>query len=82
MQVVARLMCSCKQVKGSAVTVTKTSKVVLKKGDRLEARRTGVFSTVVGFADGKKKIKLRSDSDGRTRLSVNDPRQLSKRFYL
>lgn len=60
----------------------KTKGVVLKKGDRIQARRTLVWSQVVGFADGRRKIKLRSDADGRTRLSVNDARQLSKRFYL
>lgn len=61
---------------------TKNAGVVLKKGDRIQARRTLVWSEVVGFSDGRRKIKLKSDADGRTRLSVNDPRQLSKRFYL
>lgn len=54
----------------------------LARGDRLQARRTGVWSEVVGFADRKRKIKLRSDADGRVRLSRNDPRELNKRFFL
>lgn len=54
----------------------------LRKGDVLTARRTGQRSEVVGFAEGKTKVKLRSEYDGKVRLSKNDARELRKRFYL
>lgn len=63
-------------------TATRSADIKLAKGDVLVARRTGFESEVVGFAQGKTKVKLRSSADGKVRLSKNDPRELRKRFYL